>query len=162
MCRIIPMAWFWPFITPFMKIFACGGLTISFKALFLMKKLLSKITCAAGEKNFGIGRGVTPLWFEKFTPPPQERKPHPPLGFWTLSTCDRDNPSIPACRPIETQSFTYTGLLPKMATRGTLAKCAQNTFSTKRQTGTRPRSTIRVKIKGSDQKTPYLTLLERN
>ena len=31
MCRIFPMAWFWPLITPFMKNFACGGLTI-FKA----------------------------------------------------------------------------------------------------------------------------------
>ena len=81
MCRIIPMAWFWPFITPFMKIFACGGLTISFKALFLMKKLLSKITSAAGEKKLGSWGG-TPLWFEKFTPPPQERKPHPLWEFW--------------------------------------------------------------------------------
>ena len=72
---------------------------------------------------------------------------------------DRDNPSIPACSPIETRSFTCTGLLPKMATRGTIAKCAQNTFSTKRQTRGWPRSTLRVKNKGSDQERPYLTII---
>ena len=45
-----------------MKIFAGGGLTISFKAVFLMKKALSKITCAAGEIFLGVeGGGYPPL-----------------------------------------------------------------------------------------------------
>jgi len=44
-----------------MKILACGGLTISFKPLFLMKKLLSKIMCVAGEKILGLRGGNHPL-----------------------------------------------------------------------------------------------------
>ena len=86
------MAWFWPFITPFMKIFACGGLTISFKALFLMKKLLSKITCAAGGKFFGVEGGVTPLWFEKFPPPPSGKETTPPSKIFDLvHLCSKSN-----------------------------------------------------------------------
>ena len=41
---------------------------------------------------------------------------------------DSDNPSIPDCSPIQIKSFTCTGLLWKMATRGTLAYHARNTF----------------------------------
>ena len=39
-----------------MKIFACGGLTIPFKAWNLMKKCTVKKVTAAGEKFWG-GRG---------------------------------------------------------------------------------------------------------
>ena len=88
MCRIIPMAWFWTLITSFMKIFACGGLTIPFKAWNLMKKCTVKNSDCRRRKFLGGQEGITPLWFEKFTPPPLERKPHTPLGFLTLSTCD--------------------------------------------------------------------------
>ena len=38
-----------------------------------------------------LGMGGNPLLIGKiYTPPPQERKAHPPLGFLTLSTCALD------------------------------------------------------------------------
>ena len=43
---------------------------------------------AAGEKFLGVrGGGNPPLIRKIYTPPLQERKLHPPLGFLTLSTC---------------------------------------------------------------------------
>ena len=71
-----------------MKIFACGGLTIPFKAWNLMKKCTVKNSDCRRQKNFW-GQGNPPL-IRKIYTPPLERKPHPPLGFLTLSTCDKD------------------------------------------------------------------------
>ena len=70
MCRIILMAWFWPFITQFMKNFACGGLTISFTAWYFMKKGTVKSIQCCRRIFFRLRGGNPQLIWKIYTSPP--------------------------------------------------------------------------------------------
>ena len=119
MCRIILRAWFWPFITQFMKFFACGGLRISFTLWYFIKKVLSKVMSAAGEKYFWVE--VTPLWFEKFTHTPSGKETAPPSGIFdlvhlcTTLVCNSCFMGAHLCRLFKFNSYFY----PRFQVRST-------------------------------------------
>ena len=82
MCKIIPMAWFWPLITPFMKIFACGRLTIPFKVWNSMKKVTVKNNDCCRRNFFWVqGGGNPPLIWKFYTHPSGKETTHPSRIF---------------------------------------------------------------------------------